>query len=661
MKLKKHFFIASLFALGLLMTPISNAGFIIIPTSLDIGVSPTTPAADIISAGTELQTVSTYNFRSTGSDFLVTDLSLNVSQKDLLKENIGSNDVNLAEVYVQFNNSEGEVVLRAGGDVNNGLVSFSSLDFYVPEADEASLEVLVSMRDRFGIENFGGDLEINLALNDFEAVETASMKLVDVSFMDPDRDAFTDLNLNIDSWSLPTEELNIIPETVLSLELGEETALEIGASLLMNTALQLPVGTFVCVDDNRDNRCFEEDQYIVTNWEAGELSDLVNLKLTNNSGDRNYSAETPLLYALPGKNFLQETNPVYMQRTDIHAEVSPSFVTGGKTVSSLDEVFELRIHAGDEDYVVFREASFLNSDSSPITSPDLASEFSLNSEASWFVDGANSIDWNPTVRPSVNDCFYINELIMPEIAEENKHLSFWIRTDNRNIKMNEFKLIADSNSDCSDGISGSIQLNDGRSIISNGVRVNRNTKISPVYRSGKEMTWRYVTVDLENLGDDFSYLGIASTENLRRFDSGDSLVFDAFVLHNEMIRVDFRSDESLYLLANHEINAELKDGSDLIGKGITATHNESLASTLLFPYEDEIALSYGGFTDLKVVMSTADLIDDVTHEDDMLFIEVEAGEYKNGRIKRGGIWWSDDETTVYWLGDQESFSALTYY
>jgi len=275
--------------------------------SLTVSVDDSTPSSSELIAGSLDVTLATYTFEATDEDITVSSLSVNNIQSGVLATSLGDYDNNINVVHLTYNNSDGATEEKNAYLVN-GTAQFSGMDFYIEEDSSATLTITADL-NATPLATAGELISLNLAFNNFVATGMTSVKRFGLADIDASAPSATDFDFGTISYTNGDSALEILGATAPVVRLGSSIILRVDNGSGDNPN-QLPVGTLVCVDDNGDGVCLNEDIFVVTAWAGTPIRafDRATLTTIDDAGDSSYDDNDALLYALPGQGFLTGTN-----------------------------------------------------------------------------------------------------------------------------------------------------------------------------------------------------------------------------------------------------------------------------------------------------------------------------------------------------------------
>ncbi|MFA5792275.1 MAG: hypothetical protein WC897_00190 [Candidatus Gracilibacteria bacterium] len=622
--------------------------------SLTVSVDADTPREDIVVAGTSDVELAVYNFVATSEDFIVDSLSVNNIQSGVAFDDLGDADNNISVIRVFYENSFG-VSEEKSAYLVYGTAQFSGMDFYVPQDGSATLTITADLNPivSAGSSATSGELiGVNLAFNNFLAIGQASGEELSLADLDASVSTDADLDFGAISYTNGDNVVEVQGRTALLVSAGSEVILRVDNGVSDNTN-KLPVGTIVCVDDNRNGICRNEDIFIVTAWPASPARtfDRVTLMTMDDAGDSRYDDNDPLLYALPGQGFLSTTNLMRVYETIASLTLSSSSPSGSRTVSEYDSAFIFNLEADIEEKVSFG------------TSVDFAT--CLAGTGTTLVSASTttvSVDGSACEVTDVNTAgdslAYGSSVNLANYA----HVSFWFRWNDDSANANTL-LPSELNiftADANDGVEDNIRSLNSSNVVG-----------SPAYFN--EGTWYQVRDVQMPVGTDLAdtYIGLAF-QDTDTLDSLDRIYIDQTRIYNQKIEIDISSDNDFDRLQNPVI-AYLKDGGATVATGYVDVvaidsdedgvqdSTDGANATLMFVPSvtyGYLEVSESSTKSFTVSLSTVSLLSEDTGEDDPVTFYIDYGSSTNGVVTPGDLFWSDSNNTVKWLGNVAS-SRLT--
>lgn len=633
--------------------------------ALTIEVSPETPEEDILVAGTSNVVASTFDFRSGNEDFVVESLSINNRQSGVEANDLGDYDNNIDSITLHYPNQLGGLETKTAFLVN-GTASFSDMNFYIGEDEEETLQVLANLNPISEGASSGELVRLNLAFNNFEAVAQSSGETYTAAKMDASVDAAVDLDFGTITYQDGDERFDLDgAQTVSSSQnLGNTLTLTIDSNAAGENSNKLPIGTMVCVDDDDNAQCENEDIYIVTNWPSSTsgTEDVVTLRLVDDAGDGSYSDNTPLLYSLPGSGYLTAVRTLHVHATKPTIALSDSSATGDRTVSTSDTVFNFEVSADEARDVTF--------------SPHIELTTCMTGSGVT-VTGQNtniSVDGSACELTNVNAT---NEMVIYNTTAnlfDYDYVYFWFRwsdDDGNSMNLLPEDLVLFT-SDNNDGVADQTVALSSANVVG-----------SPNYLV--ENTW-YMIKDVPMPADTGSddYIGL-SFQDSNALAANDEIYLDRFLVYNEKIELKLSSDADFDRLYDQSSTSGTRptvaylreNGStvatgyidvvsvDANGDGVEDATDGSLAVVVFTPSSEEgFEIGEGTTETFSMVTNTTALLSEDSSQDDPLTIQIDLGSSSNGMITPGGFWWNDGYQTVRWLGDVDnstlSGNTVTY-
>ncbi len=298
--------------------------------TLSVQVSPETPNEDIIAAGSENQIISRFLFEATDENFIINKLSVNARQINdaINNQSLGNQDNNVDTITLAYTNRDGEFEENIAV-LTNGTAQFEGLNIFVERDEDAEVFIYADVNQIQAGATAGEVIDLSLALNNFEAVGQASGSTLLTDTLD-----FGDI-----TWENADGGLQIDGDQFNNREIR----IDDGNGARPNS---LPVGSLICIDNNQDAECENEPQYVVTSW--GQSVGIKNI----NSAPPIFLDNTQIFYALPGANYLTETNPQHLYSSKPSLSLSASSPSGARNVSIIDHLFQFNISAAQNDDIL---------------------------------------------------------------------------------------------------------------------------------------------------------------------------------------------------------------------------------------------------------------------------------------------------------------------
>ncbi|MFA4814830.1 MAG: hypothetical protein WC924_02310 [Candidatus Gracilibacteria bacterium] len=614
--------------------------------SLTVSVNADTPREDIVVAGTSDVEISAYEFEASNEDFVVSSLSVNNIQSGVAIDDLGDYDNNISAIHIIYENSDGDTEEDSSYLVG-GTATFSGLDLYVPEGGSATLTVTADVNPIvMGAATSGELVSLNLAFNSFSAIGQTSGETLNPADLDASVSSAADLDFGTVSYTNGDNVVEIQGRfTALFVRAGAAVTFRVDNGSGDNTNT-LPVGTLVCVDDNRDGACSNEDIFIVTAWSGttAGIFDRVTLVNMDDAGDSSYDDNDPLLYALPGRGFLSSTNFMHVHETLATLSLSSSSPSGSRTVSSSDSAFIFNIAADSAERVSFG------------TSEDFAT--CLAGTGTTLVSAATtsiSVDGSACEVTDVNTAGDSLSYESSADLSNYDYVSFWFRWNDDSA--NAATLLPSEldvfTADANDGVEDNSQA-----------LSLSNVAGSPSYFN--EGTW-YMIRDVQmpagtDSADDYIGLAFQDTDTLA---GADDIYVDQTRVYNQKIEVDIDSDND-FDRNQSPVTAYLKDAGvtvavgyvdtvaiDSDGDGVQDSTDGANATVMFVPnaaYGD-LEIADGTMKSFTVTLSTVNLLAEDAGEDDPVTFSIDCGSASSGVVTSGDLFWSDSNMTVQWLGN----------
>ncbi len=631
--------------------------------ALDVAVDSGSANENILVAGTADQEVSKFQFSAENESFVIKKLGINNrSAADALTA-IGGQDDNVTAIKLSYTNSAGVVATKTG-QLTNGTVQFEGLDIFVEKDEDATVSVMATLNNIESGADAGDYIDFNLSFANFEAVTADSGETYSVDKIDADVLAASDLDFGSISYTDGDNLVEIDTEpAVLTTTLGSTATLVFDDAADDNTR-SLPVGTILCVDDNDDAACTNENIWVVTSVSYGTLEDTYTLKLIddNDAADQDYDTNDPILYALPGAGYLTGTDRQYVYKTLPVLTLASDSPSGVRTVSGTDTIFKFNITPDAKDDVVIRQGleGDDEADVNNVTGALADGEVTETATAGNFIDGTDGVAVLETAGAAAW-AFTLETAHTAAAINSHDYVSFWLKyndvaADSTAPLLTDFDLILDTDNDPAAGTTV-VDLETG------GVWINGTAATAG--QSFSENAWMLVTVSLATALDAHTNVGLALVDTTR-VDDDDAIYLDSLVFHNEMLTIDITGNDNLDITPTSPVLCTLKDGNTTVATGYVGTRNDgagdiaSSASVLLVPQDHLTGTDYSTIEVTKGTGKTYSLVCDTqslvtqTGNDDLLTPSIDYGSSTDGTVTRGDFWWAADEatrTTVFWLGD----------
>ena len=276
--------------------------------ALTVFVHPDTPPMQTATSGDVLE-FSKYLWEAELESFSVRNFTISVEQTGVTEADLGEYDRNLDKVIIKYTDSSGAPA-SSEEFLINGTARFSGEDIYVPADGNAELGVIgvvsASVVD-------GDSFRLALSFGTFDALGLSSGESFNLNRLSSARyGAYEDFDFgstlfayDVNSFALDgTHDLSPLEYRVLNTLTVDDG--------LDDNSNKLPVGTLICVDDNNDGICRDEDRFVVSEWPASSLGseDDVAVEAYDLLGDAEYDDNDALIYALPAVGYLLGTHRV---------------------------------------------------------------------------------------------------------------------------------------------------------------------------------------------------------------------------------------------------------------------------------------------------------------------------------------------------------------
>jgi S-layer homology domain len=590
--------------------------------SLTVTVDASTMKEDIVVGGVMGQEISSFKFTTTDEAFLVKKLSINARQSGIAiaaapNNNLGDYDNNIGAVVLSYTNSDGDTETKTGY-MTNGTASFSGMDFWIDQDDDAVLTVTANISSVAASNATAGEfIDLNIAFDDFEAVAQNSGETYKGDKIDAGVGAASDLDFGAIAWTDSTD-TTATGDLVGSIVLGESVSFTMDAA---GAAVDqdYPAGTLLCMsDDDTGTTCeADEDIYVVTATSPGALLLTVTATLLDDAGDGTYDDGDDVFYALPGTGYMTNAKQMHVYEANLSAELSSSSPSAGnKNLDPADRpfIFTLEETGGVED-VTFRQAQV-----------NLA-----ETTADVFQDAALAGSWTTGTASATGTGLDGGEYM---IGGADAVYTFTVAADLTGYA----------------GLSvWARESNDALTVDINGA--TPATALGSITSVGTE--WVFIDVP-------FSALVTANLTTVTAIDinsAGGTVNADNLTLYTEKIVVNAISsadfDTSTADSADNLV-AYLKDGNSTEFQGYwysaTQAADASNISATLYPVSG-FEISQGATKTLALQTDTGLLIDEEDATVDSVTFNMNLGASTDGTVTPGGIWWYESNAVVKWLGE----------
>lgn len=660
------------------VTGTPNSGTTVVATTsaggtLTASVDSATPKENILIAGSADQALTKLKFTTTDEAFVINKLAVNNRQfKDnaagtendsVVNAALGNNDDNITSVKIVYTNSAGASESKTG-TLTEGTAEFSGLDFPIAADSDATITLSATLNTITGGADAGTFVDLNLALENFEAVAQGSGDTYKASKIDA---GTATLSVGTITWSRVDKDVYLTGQNdgegnelyaaqAPAATLGDSATLTIDSNNA--DAVDLPVGTLLCVDDNNGGTCSGEDIYVVSARTDSGAYDTYTATLIDDAGDGDYDSADDVLISLPGTGYLTSSNQMQVYETKPTVALNSSSPSGSKTVATSDNAFIFDIAAGSAEKVQFRTGLSL-----PTCAVGLDQAGSNNgiaaSSTTAAIDGADCLatmtNWQAgdTLSYDAGAVSTINQYA---------RASFWIRS------------------------SGAPEFADIKYGTSVAAATDPITNIATLAAS--DCTFYGTATATTLTASSWFHCDVAvptatSTERYFNFEvdeateltGGVTLTIDQLVLYNDKIAMTLTGDD-IDTYANMQADAAdgtvvayLKDGSDTLATGYvykntSAAAEGGSAGVTFVPIsgtDSTIEVSKGTTRTFTVQLSTSALLAEDAGADDPLTFSINMGSSASGTVTAGGVWWNDTNFSNAVVGNDPgtSYSMVT--
>ncbi len=650
---------------GVTMTTPSTYATTVAGGTLTVATSSATARENIAVAGTDDVEVSKFELSATREDFVVSKLSLNNRQSAASTVALGDYDDNVVSLSISYTNSAGATETKDAFLVS-GTASFTGLDLYVPKNGTANVTAYATLTDIVTADgasspaDAGTFVDLAMAFDNFEALASSSGSTYKASNLDA-----TTANLSIGTIAW-TDGTNLDVNSAANVTVpaaGSVLSLTVNDNADGN-APNLPVGTLLCQSGAASCDFATQSAMVVTAWteqtagftDAGNIGDTV-ATLVINDADTEFADGDNLVYSLPGTGYFSGTNQMVLYESKPTVVVSASSPSGtGYNTAVSDDAFIFSVTANANEKLQVRTMQALVDDTDPIegtgNTPEEADITTVitATTSNNFVDGTAGLLWRDAngAAPTANDCFLFDNGagLATGVMDDYAYVSFWIKSDQTDIRLADFAFITDTNNACAAGTT-TYNLGSLAGVLVDGATVTATTVINATAQQ-----WHLVTVPIAPTSA--AIFGGIAVADATRFGANENVYFDAVTLHNEMLVTDITSDVDFNMDDAAAQTISLTESGTTVATGAIGFTSVSTAHAYFVPSSVNIEIAAGATKSYKFNLNTQNLLDEDSGVDDPLTFSIDMGTSSGGTVTAGDFWWYETNSTVRWLGDVTS-------
>lgn len=600
---------------------------------LTASVDASTPKDSIAVAGTSDVEVARFKFSGTREAFTVKALSINTYQLGAAAADLGEYDNNVTSIKIEYTNSKGVSEMKSGY-LTSGNAQFSGMDLYLAKDDDAVMKVYATLPTIASGASAGEVVQLNLALNNFEALSGSGGETYKADKLDNDSGL---LSVSTITWTDTT----VAPDTL-------DATMTIGGTetfVVADQNVSLPVGTMVMFDNDGTFDTTNADIMILTTKYTD--GDLAMTGIMADVSDNEVDAAEAVYYSLPGTGYLTATNMLHVYETKPALALAASSPSGSRTVSTSDEAFAFTVAADSHEKVQIRTGKALNTcaigfdagNSGDQTINAAYTTAAIDSSACLVTQVATS-----TAEDSVSF-----DAGATGVLDDYTRVSFWIQPSAITPEFADLKYGTDTAAGAgADGTVDNTTALAASDCTFAGTATSANMTAS---------TWYHCDVAV-NASTDSSdrYFHIAFVD-VTEFANTTTLTIDQVVLYNDKITVDLAGDD-IDTYANIRTSAAigtlpvyLKESGSTVATGYlykntSAAAEGGSASVTFVPIDGTdtaIEIAKGTTKTFTVVTSTSALLHEDASADDPLTFSIDMGAYSGvtAGTPTGDFWWND--------------------
>lgn len=643
------------------ITGTPNSGTTVVATTaaggvLTASVDTSGPRENILLAGAADQSIVKLKFTTANEAFVIRKLAIENRQQGFADANIGDNDDNISSIKISYTNSSGVTETKTG-TLTKGNAEFSGMDFPVAADDDATMTVSATLNTISGGADAGTFVDLNLALENFEAVAQGSGATYKADALDATTVATgAYLSVGTVTWT-DADSFNLDGAQTITTTLGGSATLTIDAA---GTApSQLPVGTLLCVEDA--HTCgTDANIFVVTSWTAGTTEDTVVATMIDDAaGDLAFSDNADVSYSLPGTGYLATSKRAHIYETKPVVALNSGSPSGSRSVSTSDNAFIFDVTAGSAEKVQIRTGLSLATCALGFDAGNNGDSTVAATSTTAAIDGSDCLLTQGTAAAADSISFDAGAV---STINQYTRVSFWIRPSA--ITPEFADLIYGTDAAAGAGADGAIDNSTALASTDCGLPSSTTNMVAS--------TWYHcdVAVHASTTTERYFHIGFA---DVTEFANGTTLTVDQVVLYNDKITVDLTGDD-IDTYANMQtsaaygtVTATLKDGSDTLATGYvykTGTNAEGTAVSVTFVpisgTDAAIEVSKGTTKTLTVQLSTSALLAEDAGADDPLTFSMDMGTSASGTVTAGDFWWNDTNFSNATVGSEPGAAyALT--
>ena len=612
---------------------------------LTASVDASTTKDSIAIAGTSDVEIARFKFSGTREAFTVKALSLQDYQNGVVSTDIGEYDNNITSVKIEYTNSNG-VSETKSGYLTAGNAQFSGMDLYLAKDDDAVMKVYATIPTIASGASAGEVLQLNLALNNFEALSGSGGETYKADKLDAGSAL---LSVGTITWTTT----GVTPGTA-------DTTMTVGGTETFVVADQnasFPVGTMLLFDDDGVFDTTASDIMILTTKYTD--GDLAVTGIMADVSDAEVDAAENIYYALPGTHYLSATNMLQVYETKPTLALASSSPSGGRSVSTSDEAFAFTVAANAQEKVQIRTGLSLPT---CVTGFDTGNNNAVTFDSTAIaIDGSGCLVTLTNVADLDSVSFDVGAAGDPALYKRASFWMYWAEADD-----DGDPLFADFGYGTDPvGDAGAAGAPDDLAALAASDCTFAGTATATTLTTA---TWYRCDVALPATPgalDEFFHF-VVTDMDAAKLETGDTFVLDQVVLYNDKITLDLAGDdigtyaEIRTSAAAGTLPVTLKEGGSTVATGYlykntSAAAEGGTASVTFVPIsgtDTAIEIAKGTTKTFTAVLSTSALLDEDASADDPLTFSIDLGSYSGitAGTPTGDFWWNDTNFSSTTIG-----------
>ncbi len=600
-------------------------------------VDPSTPKDSIAVAGTSDVEVTRFKFSGTREDFTVKALSISAYQLGVASTDLGEYDNNISSLKIEYTNSAG-VTETKSGYLTSGTAQFSGMDLFLKKDDDATMKVYATLSTIAAGASAGEVVQLNLALNNFEALSGSGGESYKADKLDADSAL---VSVGSIAWTT-----TVGPKTIAAAA----NTVTIGTSETVTVPdldVSLPVGTLVKFGAASTTWTAATEVAIVTTstYNDGDLT-LTGLVINNADGQIDTGGVENVYYSLPGTGYLTATNMMHVYETKPTLALASSSPSGSRSVSSSDEAFVFTVSADSHEKVQIRTGTALTTCAIGFDVGNDGDQTVAAASTTAAIDGSDCL--LTQVASSTADDSISFDAGATSVISQYARASFWMRTSATAPQFADIQYGTDAAA--GGGATGSVD--NVSTLAASDCTIQGTSSSADMVASN----WYFCDVAIPAATTTERYFHII-THEITELSNTKTLTIDQLVLYNDKITMDLSGDdigtyaEMQTSAASGTVTATLKDSGSTVATGYvykntSAAAEGGSASITFVPIsgtDAAIEIAKGTTKTYTVVLSTSALLDEDASADDPLTFSIDLGSYSGvtAGTPTGDFWWND--------------------